>query len=162
MDTWAFCSEDENEHLSMSHSRSALYKLWFGQGDTLVTNRFRAILKIINDTSPGKHDTLHAACSPGSYEFYGAGENHPNCEANLLNELKKRDCSFSAIPDPWNLFEHAHVNPDMSLQDKPASARPGDYIELEALTDLMLICSACPSTVGSISGSTPKGAAIQL
>ena len=146
----------------MSHSRSALYKLWFDPGDTLVSNRFQAILKITKDISPGRHDTLHAACSPGSYEFYGAGKDHPNCEENLRRELKERNWNLSIVPDPWNLFEHAMVNQDMSLEDRPASAQPGDFVELEALTNLVVVCSARPSTIGNISGEAPKGVNLEL
>ena len=63
VDTWAFSRDKPSEHLSMEHSRSALYKLWFEPGDTLVSNHFSPMLTIVEDSSPGMHDTLHAACS---------------------------------------------------------------------------------------------------
>ena len=85
VDTWAFAIEDLHEHLSMEHSRSATYRLLFQPGDTLMSNRFRPMFTITSDTSPGIHDTLHAACSPGSNEFYRQPVSHPNCENNLKN-----------------------------------------------------------------------------
>lgn len=162
VDTWAFCQNDPTEHLSMEHSRSALYKLWFEPGDTLMSNCFNPILSIRADTSPGMHDTLHAACSQGSYQFYGEGENHPNCQDNLLKALNEQGIQQSTIPCPWNLFEHALVDTEMALSDLPASAKKGDYVELVAEQDIILVCSACPSLVGSISGEQPTGALLQI
>ena len=162
VDTWAFSRENPSEHLSMEHSRSALYKLWFEPGDTLVSNSFNPMLTINNDTSPGMHDTLHAACSKASYRFYGEGDNHPNCQDNLINVLSEQGIDLQCIPCPWNLFEHALVNEKMKLSDLPASAKKGDYVELIAEQDLILVCSACPSLVGSISGERPAGALLEI
>ena len=162
VDTWAFAANDYREHLSMEHSRSANYKLLFESGDTLFSNRFRPLLRIVIDTSPGKHDTLHAACSKGSYRYYGAEHDTPNCEDNLVAQLALRGHEAVQVPCPWNLFEHALVAADSTLTDEPSAARPGDYIELEALDDLFLVFSACPSTVGQISGGQPRGAAIEI
>ena len=162
VDTWAFNANDYNEYLSMSHSRSALYKLQFQPGDTLVSNIFSPIILILDDTSPGCHDTLHAACSPGSYEFYGLEKRHPNCQDNLKFEMTERHHELASIPDPWNLFEHTLIDKNSVLKDAPSRSKPGNFIALRAEMDLLLVCSACPSTVGSISGDHPKGAKIQI
>ena len=162
VDTWAFAAADPAECLSMEHSRSATYRIHFRPGDTLVTNRFRPILTILADSSPGIHDTLHAACSAGSNSFYGAAATHPNCEDNLKQAMLERGVTLGRIPCPWNLYEHAPVGPDGALSDEPSAAKPGDYVELRAELDLVLVCSACPSTVGDISAGEPRGAAIDI
>jgi hypothetical protein len=162
VDTWAFAAGDYDEYLSMEHSRSANYKLLFEPGDRLFSNRFRPLLRLAADTSPGIHDTLHAACSKGSYRYYGAGRDTPNCEDNLIAQMRRRHCDLLHVPCPWNLFEHATVAADSTLGDEPSAAKPGDYVELEAVVDLLLVFSACPSTVGQISGGQPRGAAIEI
>lgn len=164
VDTWAFCADDFAEHLSMAHSRSATYRIYFRVGDVLVTNRFRPILRITEDTSPGRHDTLHAACSAESNRFFGAPIPTPNCEDNLKAALVPYGVDDVAVPCPWNLYEHAEVDAAGELSDRPASAVAGDYVELECLTDLVLVCSACPSQVGVISGAgrEPRGVEIAV
>ena len=162
VDTWAFCTADPFEFLSMEHSRSATYRILFKPGDTLVSTRFRPMLTILADTSPGIHDTLHAACSAESNRFFGMASIRPNCEDNLKEVMAERGVRLGPIPCPWNLFEHAIVKSDGSLMDEPASAVAGDYVELRAETALVLVCSACPSTVGDISLGTPRGAAIEI
>ena len=162
VDTWAFCASDPAEHLSMAHSRSATYRIFFRVGDVLMTNRFRPVLRIAADTSPGFHDTLHAACSAESNRYFGAPDPAPNCEDNLRTALAEQGIRSAAVPCPWNLYEHADVDPAGELHDRPASAKAGDYVELACLMDLILVCSACPSRVGAISGAdrAPRGAQI--
>ena len=163
VDTWAFSAADPTEHLSMEHSRSAIYGLLFAPGDRLVTNRFNPILEIAADTSPGIHDTLHAACSRESYRFYGVEPPAMACEDNLRAVLAGEGISWpGSIPCPWNLFEHAPVVEGMKLVDEPSAAQPGDYVELVASMDAIVVCSACPSTVGAISGEAPRGAELVL
>lgn len=162
VDTWAFSADDAGEYLSMEHSRSATYRIWFRAGDVLVTNRFRPALKIIEDTSPGLHDTLHAACSRGSNERFGAPSPVPNCEDNLKAVMRDLNRELAHVPCPWNLFEHALVSSEGQLSDEPSAARRGDYVAIQAQMDLVVVCSACPSMVGDISGgdAKPRGAAI--
>lgn len=162
VDTWAFCLNDVNEYLSMEHSRSANYKLLFKPGEQLVSNCFHPMLRFLDDTSPGYHDTLHAACSAGSNRFYQSPREYPNCQNNLLEQMARQGHQLVHVPCPWNLFEHALVERGYLLVDETSAAAPGDYVELEALVDLILVCSACPSLVGRISGDTPRGAAIDI
>tara|TARA_B100000749_G_scaffold216581_1_gene171470 strand:- start:836 stop:1471 length:636 start_codon:yes stop_codon:yes gene_type:complete len=162
VDTWAFNSSFPNEFLSMAHSRSSLYRLFFEPGDTLVSNRFQPILTIIQDTSPGYHDTLHAACSAESNRYYGAEHLHPNCQDNLKAIMNSRETPLQAIPCPWNIFERAIILPDGTLEDEPSLAATGDYLELIAEVNLVLVCSACPSLVGNISSGQPRGATVEI
>src|ERR1043166_5009804 len=63
VDSWAFNEADLSEFMSMEHSRVAMGRIIPGIGDTLVTNRRRPILTLIEDNSGGIHDTLFAARS---------------------------------------------------------------------------------------------------
>jgi len=62
VDTWAFSADDIREFMSMEHSRVAIGRIIPAIGDTLVTNKRRPILTVVEDTSGGIHDTLFAAC----------------------------------------------------------------------------------------------------
>lgn len=66
------------------------------------------------------------------------------------------------IPCPWNLFEHALVEDGTRLVDEASATAVGDYLELKVLMDVYLVCSACPSRVGQISGNQPRSAAIDI
>ncbi|MCY3770005.1 MAG: urea carboxylase-associated family protein [Gammaproteobacteria bacterium] len=162
VDTWAFNPLQTDESLSMAHSRTATYHLFFRPRDQLVSNRFNPMLTILEDSSPGTHDTLHAACSAGSNAFFGNPGPQPNCHDNLIRVMADHGHELKTVPCPWNLFEHTEVDGQMNLVDRPAAAAKGDYIELKAEQDILLVCSACPSMIGMISGDSPKGAAIEI
>ena len=162
VDTWAFNPLQTDEYLSMAHSRSATYHLFFRPGDQLVSNRFNPMVTILRDCSPGAHDTLHAACSAGSYAFFGSSHSQPNCHDNLIRVMEDAGYELKTVPCPWNLFEHTEVDGQMNLIDRPSPATRGDYIELKAEQDILLVCSACPSVIGRISGDSPRGAAIEI
>ena len=83
VDTWAFVRHDLREFMSMEHTRATLVKIMPSVGDCLYTTRRRPILKIVEDTSPGIHDTLMAACDSHRYGLLGCTGYHDNCTDNL-------------------------------------------------------------------------------
>ena len=87
VDTWAFVADDLREFMSMEHSRVAIGRIIPAIGDTLVTNKRRPILTLVEDTSGGVHDTLFAACDRWRYEMLGCTEYHDNCTDNLAAAL---------------------------------------------------------------------------
>lgn len=56
------------EIMSMHHSHDSIGKLIPVPGDVMVTSRRKPILTVIEDTGPGVHDTLVAACDHHLYE----------------------------------------------------------------------------------------------
>ena len=119
------------------------------------------MLAIPADSSPGVHAPPHAACSAASERFFGAPVAWPNRRDNLRDEMARRGIDLGWTPGPWSLFEHAIARPDGSLIDGPAAAGVGDCVERRARTDLPIVCSARPSSVGDGSRGTPRGAAIE-
>ena len=71
IDTWAFARHNLTEFMSMEHSRTALARIMPQVGQSMVTNRRRPILTLVEDTSGGIHDTLLAACDRYRYELLG-------------------------------------------------------------------------------------------
>jgi uncharacterized protein len=165
VDTWAFPLEDSNEYMSMEHSRVAHYRLAFRPGDTLYSDRWRPVLSIVRDTSPGVHDTLCPACSEMSYrKFYGSTERHDNCSDNLRDEFRRIGRSLPRVPTPWNLFMETVVVDNSRLEDRPSRARPGDLVHLRAETDCLFAVSACPQDIVPINGKgvPPRGVALHV
>ena len=84
VDAWAFNADDLAEFMSMEHSRVAIGHIIPAIGDSLVTNRRRPILTLVEDTSGGIHDTLFAACDRWRYQLLGAQGHHDNCTDYLF------------------------------------------------------------------------------
>lgn len=105
VDAWAFCLHHPEEFMSTEHTRSCLEKLTPVVGDALYTNRRRAILRIIEDTSPGVHDLLLSACDIDRYKLLGVDGYHRNCADNLREALAEIQVTPPQIPSPFNILK---------------------------------------------------------
>jgi uncharacterized protein YcgI (DUF1989 family) len=153
VDTWAFARDDVHEFMSMEHTRASLSRIIPKTGDALVTNRRRPILTLIADTSPGIHDTLIAACDRYRYELLGCTTYHDNCTDNLLAAMSKLGLQPSAIPSPLNLFMNIPVTGGVSVSFEPPVSKPGQYVDLRAEMECVMVLSACPQDMVPINGA---------
>ncbi|MFQ5935994.1 MAG: DUF1989 domain-containing protein [Acidiferrobacterales bacterium] len=152
LDTWAFNREDLTEHMSMEYSRSVLEHITPRVGDSLVTSRRRPILTLVEDTSPGVHDTLIAACTRWGYVAQGYTDYHENCTDNLANALRELSLSVVATPCPLNLFMNIPVTTDGELSFQPPVCAKGDYVVFRAEMDCVVVFSACPQEKLPVNG----------
>ncbi len=152
VDTWAFRRDDLTEFMSMEHSRTSLGRIMPAVGQSMVTNRRRPILTLVEDTSGGVHDTLLAACDRYRYELLGCEEYHDNCTDNLAAALAELGLTPPETPSPWNLFMDIPVAPDGSVTFEPPVSRPGDHVTLRAELDCVVVFSACPQDMVPING----------
>jgi uncharacterized protein YcgI (DUF1989 family) len=164
IDTWAFNREDLSECLSMEHLRTALGRIMVQVGDALVTTRRRPILWLVEDTSPGVHDTLLAACDRYRYELLGCTSYHDNCTDNLAAALGELELVAPKTPSPLNLFMNIPVQANGQLSFEPPVSQPGDYVLLRAEMDCVIAFSACPQDMVPINGvdCTPTEAHFEI
>ncbi|MEU8222470.1 urea carboxylase-associated family protein [Kribbella sp. NPDC048915] len=146
------------EHLSASHTRTAVSRLFPAIGESFVTDRRRPILTLVEDTSPGRHDLLIAACDDARYAALGAPD-HPSCAGNLRTALER---DVDVVPQPVNLFMQVPVVAGDVLDWLPATTKPGDAITFRAELDCVVVVSACPQDLNVINGSGPTDLAIDV
>jgi uncharacterized protein len=156
VDTWAFNAHDVNEFMSMEHCRVALNSLRPRIGQSLVTNKRRPIITLIEDTTSGVHDMLLAACDRYRYQLLGCKDHHDNCSDNLVAALRELGIEPPEIPCPFNIFQNTPVDPvSNEIQFLPSVAEPGQYVRLRADMDLVIAFSACPQDMTPVNG--PSG-----
>lgn len=156
VDTWAFVRGSLDEFMSMEHTRATLVKLMPALGDRLYTNRRRPILTLVEDTSPGVHDTLMAACDDYRYKLLGCTDYHDNCTDNLAAAMDALGLEAPETPSPLNLFMNIPWSADGALAFEPPLTRPGDYVVLEANLDLVIAFSACPQDILPVNGKAGR------
>ena len=160
-DVFAFAADDVGEHLSASHTRTATSRLFPVAGEAFVTSRRRPILTLVEDTSPGWHDMLIAACDPERYRALGVPV-HASCADNLRASLAGLGLSVPVVPQPVNVFMRIPVAGDGRLSWLSSISRPGAAITFEAAMDCVLVVSACPQDLVGINGHRPTPLAIDL
>ncbi|MEM8976451.1 MAG: urea carboxylase-associated family protein [Pseudomonadota bacterium] len=155
VDFWAFSAEDLSEFLSMEHLRATLTSIFPKIGDDLVSNRRRPILHFTEDTSPGIHDTLMAACDDYRYGLLGCTEYHDNCTDNLHAALRRLGEHSAETPSPFNLWMNIPVAPDGSTGWGEPVSKPGDHVEFRAAMDCIAVMSCCPQDILPINKGSP-------
>ena len=162
VDCWAFNAKNVGEFMSMEHSRVMFDRYRPKVGDTMVTNTRRPIVKFMEDTSPGVHDTLLAACDRFRYEKLGCAEFHRNCTDNLWEAMVAIGYKPTETPCPFNLWQNTPVEADGRIGQYPTVAKKGDYVTLRAEMDLVIVFSACPQDITSICGNKPRNAQFEI
>ncbi|MCH8996900.1 MAG: urea carboxylase-associated family protein [Proteobacteria bacterium] len=152
VDTWAFSAEDPREFMSMEHLRVALTRIFPHAGDFLVTNRRRPILYFAEDTSPGVHDTLMAACDDYRYALLDCTEYHDNCTDNLFAAMRNIGLSPPECPSPLNMWMNIPVVEGGNTEWGVPASKPGDYVVLRAEMDCVVAMSCCPQDILPING----------
>jgi uncharacterized protein len=152
VDTWAFALPGLDEFLSMEHMRATLDRIMPRRGDMLFSNRRRPILQLIEDTSPGIHDTFIAACDIYRYRLLGVKTYHDNCTDNLRMAMQAIGLEAPEVPSPLNLFMNIPVRADHSIAWEPPVSKPGDKVTLRAMLDCVVVMSACPQDMVPING----------
>ncbi|HEY9211347.1 MAG TPA: DUF1989 domain-containing protein, partial [Ancylobacter sp.] len=107
--------------------------------------RQTALVEVIRDTV-GRHDTFMLACSAKYYDDLGY-PGHDNCTDNFNRALSpygiKPRMGWPAVNFFYNTFV---ADGDRIGMDEPWS-RPGDYVLLRALTDIVCASSSCADDI---------------
>ncbi len=112
-----------------------------------------AMVEVIRDTC-GRHDTFGLACTAKYYDDAGY-PGHVNCSDNFNHAL----AAHSIAPRPgWMamnfFFNTGYDDHNQLFSDEPWS-RPGDYVLMRALKDLVCVSSACPDDIDPANGWNP-------
>lgn len=147
VDFWAFCDPDVSEFLSMEHLRPTIGRIFPRAGDDLVTNKRRPILHFVEDTSPGIHDTLMAACDNERYGLLGCTEYHDNCTDNLKAAMREVGVTQHEVPSPFNLWMNIPVDTQGNTGWGEPVSGPGDHVTFRAAADCICAMSCCPQDI---------------
>ena len=155
VDFWAFCDPDVSEFLSMEHLRAMNNTIFPRPGHALHSNRRRPILHFVEDSSPGIHDTIMAACDTHRYDLLGCTEYHDNCTDNLAAAMAALGMTAPETPSPFNIWMNIPVAPDGSTSWEPPVSKAGDYVILRAEVDCICAMSACPQDMLPVNAGNP-------
>ena len=117
------------------------------------TQDFEPLVELIRDTC-GRHDSFGTACTAKYYEDLGY-PGHVNCSDNFNRAL----APFGVQPRPgWmaiNLFFNTNIDDTNQMYFDEPWSRPGDYVLMRALKDMVCVSSACPCDVDPANGWNP-------
>lgn len=120
----------------------------------------QAQVEIIRDTV-GRHDTFGLACTAKYYEDQGY-PGHVNCSTNFSNQLEAYQVPRRKGWEAINFFFNTGVDDTNAIHVDEPWSRPGDYVLLRALTDLVCVSSACPDDIDPANGWQPTDIQVRV
>ena len=108
------------------------------------------LCQVVQDTV-GRHDSFALACTARYYEDLGY-PGHVNCTENFNRQLDPYGIAERKGWAALNFFYNTSFDPDLVLLSDEPWSRPGDYVLLRALSDLVCASSACPDDVDPANG----------
>lgn len=111
------------------------------------------LVEIIQDTC-GRHDTFGLACTPRYYEDLGY-PGHVNCTDNINRQLSDYGIRPRGGWPAINFFFNTLLDDTNAISFDEPWSRPGDYVLLKALSDLVCIATACPCDIDEANGWNP-------
>ena len=120
----------------------------------------RPLVEVVRDTV-GRHDTFALACNAKYYDDMGY-PGHVNCTDNFNGQLGRFGIAARRGWPALNFFYNTFFSDaNQLLFDEPWS-RPGDYVLLRAMTDLVCASSACPDDIDPANAWNPTDIHIRL
>jgi uncharacterized protein len=144
VDVNLFALGAEGQRFDAARTRAA-HGLRVTTGAVLVsTSPELELAEIVADTS-GPHDLCFPACSAAELGSLSGCVDHSNC-VDLQREAQRYwGLPAAAQHDPLNLWLLSDVLPDGRLSYWPAACRVGDFVELRALRDVLVVVNPCAS-----------------
>lgn len=114
---------------------------------------FEPLVEIVQDTV-GRHDAFATACNARFYEDMGYPR-HVNCTDNFNVALAPYGIAPRKGWEALNYFYNTNIDSNNQLYlDEPWS-RPGDYVLMRALTDIVCVSSSCPDDIDAANAWEP-------
>ena len=110
------------------------------------------LVEIVQDTC-GRHDTFGLACTARYYEDMGY-PGHVNCSDNMNADLARWSIRPRGGWPAINFFFNTMLDETNAIGMDDPWSRPGDYVLLRALTDLVCVSTACPCDIDRPTGGT--------
>ena len=111
------------------------------------------LVEIVQDTC-GRHDTFGLACTARYYEDLGY-PGHVNCSDNMNADLAKFDIRPRGGWPAINFFFNTMLDDTNAIGMDDPWSRPGDFVLLRALSDLVCVSTGCPCDVDPANGWNP-------
>lgn len=132
-----------------------------GLFDKFFDQDARPLMNVLQDTC-GRHDTFGLACTARVYEERGF-PGHVNCSDNISDALApygvKRRSAWPAINFFWNTWVDQHSHQYMTDE---SYSRPGDYVAMRAMDDIVCASTACPDEIDPVNGWTPTDIHVRI
>ena len=122
--------------------------------------RMQPLVEVIQDTV-GRHDTFNTACNARYYDEMGY-PGHINCTDNINDALDGYGVARRRGWEAINFFYNTNLDDHNQIYFDEPWSRPGDYVLLRALEDLVCVSTSCPDDIDAANAWNPTDIAVRV
>ncbi len=156
VDTLLYNAHDFTERYSAQDTLREQGSAYVVAGTALISSEGRVMARVVANTG-GAHDTSAGACSceSNTVRFGHHVEYQHACRENFVLEVSKYGMTKRDVVPNINFFMNVPVEPDGRLAIVDGESKPGDYVELVAEMDVLVVVSNCPQINNPCNGFFP-------
>lgn len=156
VDTLFYNAHDFSERYSSQDTMREQRAAYISTGTKVISNEGRVMLTVTAD-SCGRHDTSAGACSceSNTVRFGHYTKYLHACRDNFVIEVSKHGMSKRDVVPNINFFMNVPIEPSGEMTIVDGISAPGDYVELKAEMDVLLVISNCPQINNPCNGFDP-------
>jgi hypothetical protein len=134
--------EDTSERINCADTLKVQWSAAIAKGRVILSDMGRVFLSLIEDTS-GAHDLLVGGSTPAS-TLAAFGVPGRNTQENFLAAASKIGLDVRDIPPCVTFFAPVSLNDAGHFRWQEGRKRPGDFVDLRAEMNLIIVASNCP------------------
>lgn len=156
IDTLFYNADDFSERYSSQDTMREQGAAYISTGTKIISSEGRVMATMTADTC-GRHDTSAGACSceSNTVRFGHYTKYLHACRDNFVLEVSKHGMSKRDVVANINFFMNVPIEPSGEMTIVDGISAPGDYVELKAEMDVLLVISNCPQINNPCNGFDP-------
>jgi hypothetical protein len=154
VDFLCYNARDARDRYNAANTMKMAENVYLNAGTVLYGEYATPLMKLVASSCPD-HDTIGGCCSV-EMNLLRYGRRTHSCRANFLHELSKFGMGEADIVANVNFFMSVPVGRGGRMAISTSPSKAGDFVDIEALTDVSAVISNCPQKYNPASGYNPS------
>ena len=154
VDFLCYNAQDTRDRYNAANTMKMGESVFINAGTVLYGEYATKLMKVARSSSRD-HDTIGGCCSV-EMNLLRYGRRTHSCRANFIHELSKFGMGEPDIVANVNFFMSVPVGRDGHMAISDSASKAGDFVDVEALTDVIAVISNCPQKYNPACGYNPS------
>ncbi|MDE0310120.1 MAG: DUF1989 domain-containing protein [Acidiferrobacterales bacterium] len=165
VDFLCYNANNLEERYHAPNTIKAAQSIHISKDSVLYSDYANPLLTLVEDTTPGGHDTIAGCCSSWSNQMLYGVSDVPGCRESFLSALSHYGLGWRDIVPNINFFCSVPVYEDGHTEKsvfEPGKSIAGDYVTLRADTDVLSVISNCPQVNNPCNSENPTEVRVEV
>ena len=154
VDFLCYNARDYEDRYAAADTMKINGNIFIRKGSVIYSVNCNPMFTVVDDTC-GFHDTIGGCCSSALNRKRYNRPQDPSCRQNFLEQLARYGMGPRDMVANLNFFMYVPVGEKGEMDMGPGMSKAGDYVDLRAEKDVIVVISNCPQLFNPCSGSNP-------